>query len=336
MTKIFFFVHFDRMASGKYKFNSETLLFEKVKYSFRQQVIRLLPFASVTIFLGLIILFFGYDYLESPKLNKLKEQQSETLLKLKLMKTELGGYEEILSDIEYNDDHIYRTYFEVDPLPSSLRNAGSGGFKDDVFSDTKHSLLIQTINSQLDYLAKKLVVQSRSYDEVVEMAVNKEKRLAARPAIQPVSIKELTRFGSAFGFRMHPILNVFRMHAGIDLTCPRGTNIFVTADGIVREAGYTSGGYGNRILVDHGYGYMTLYGHCEKLFVKVGDRVKRGDVIGLVGSTGLSTCPHLHYEVHVNGKPVNPINYYANDLTAEEYDKMINLYANSDPSFDIN
>jgi murein DD-endopeptidase MepM/ murein hydrolase activator NlpD len=245
-------------------------------------------------------------------------------------------FEDILADIEYNDDHIYRTYFEVDPLPGSLRDAGSGGINDDAFSNSKYSNLITSIDDRLDLLSKKLVVQSKSYDEVVEMAINKEKRLAARPAIQPVSIKELIRFGSAFGFRLHPILHVFRMHAGIDLTCPRGTNIFVTADGIVREAGYTSGGYGNKILVDHGFGYMTLYGHCEKIFVKTGDRVKRGDIIGAVGSTGLSTCPHLHYEVHVNGKAVNPINYYANDLTAEEYDKMISLYANSDPNFDIN
>jgi hypothetical protein len=325
------------MAKGKYKFNTETLLFERVRYSFKQQLLRVLPFFSVTLVFTLAIMFFGYDYFESPKINRLSQEQSQTVLKLKVMKSELSKFEEVLSDIEYNDDHIYRTYFEVDPLNSSLRDAGSGGnLSGDVFSKSKYNKLVNSLDVRLDHLAKKLVVQSKSYDDVVEMAVNKEKRLAARPAIQPISIKELTRFGSNFGYRLHPILHVVRMHAGIDLTCPRGTSIFATADGIVREAGYTSGGYGNKILVDHGYGYMTLYGHCDKVFVNPGDKVKRGDIIGGVGSTGLSTCPHLHYEVHVNGNAVNPINYYANDLSAEEYDKMISLYANSDPSFDIN
>jgi hypothetical protein len=325
------------MASGKYKFNTNTLLFEKVKYSFRQKLLRILPFFSVTVLFSLGILFYGYDFFESPKINRLNQEQSQTLLKLRVMKSELSKFEKILSDIEYNDDHIYRTYFEVDPLQSSLRDAGSGGnVSESVFSPTRYIKTFTSLDSRLDQLAKKLVVQSKSYDEVVEMAVNKEKRLAARPAIQPISIKELTRFGSSFGFRLHPILHIVRMHAGIDLTCPRGTNIHVSADGVVREAGYTSGGYGNKILVDHGYGYATVYGHCEKVLVKPGDKVKRGDIIGYVGSTGLSTCPHLHYEVHVNGNEVNPINYYANDLSAEEYDKMISLYANSDPSFDIN
>jgi murein DD-endopeptidase MepM/ murein hydrolase activator NlpD len=325
------------MAAGKYKFNTETLLFEKVKYTFRQRFIRFLPFFSVTIIFSLAILFFGYDFFESPKINRLNQEQAQTVFQLRVMKSELSKYEEILSDIEYNDDYIYRTYFEVDPIQTSLRDAGSGGnVNEDVFSRSKFSNLISSLNIRLDHLAKKLVVQSRSYDEVVEMARNKEKRLAARPAIQPISIKDLSNFGSSFGFRLHPILHVVRMHAGIDLTCPRGTSIFATADGVVEEAGYTSGGYGNKIIVDHGYGYSTLYGHCEKVLVKRGDNVKRGDVIGIVGSTGLSTCPHLHYEVHVNGNAVNPINYYANDLSAEEYDKMISLYANSDPSFDIN
>jgi murein DD-endopeptidase MepM/ murein hydrolase activator NlpD len=325
------------MTSGKYKFNNETLLFEKVKYSFRQKFVRILPFFSVTMIFSLLILFFGYDFFESPKINRLNQEQSQTLLKLSVMKSELSKSEEILSDIEYNDDHIYRTYFEVDPLHSSLRDAGYGGnVSEAVFSPARFIKTITSLDSRLDHLTKKLVVQSKSYDEIVEMAINKEKRLAARPAIQPISIKELTRFGSSFGFRLHPILHIVRLHAGIDLTCPRGTNIHVSADGVVREAAYTSGGYGNKILVDHGYGYATVYGHCEKVLVKPGDRVKRGDIIGYVGSTGLSTCPHLHYEVHVNGNEVNPINYYANDLSAEEYDKMISLYANSDPSFDIN
>ena len=175
-----------------------------------------------------------------------------------------------------------------------------------------------------------------SYDEVIEMAKTKEKRLAARPAIQPVSIKDFIRFGSAFGMRMHPILKVRKMHEGIDLTAPRGTKVFATADGIVEQAALTGGGYGNKIMIDHGFGYETLYGHLYKILVEPGQKVKRGDVIGLVGSTGLSVSPHLHYEVIVNGRKVNPINYYSNDLSSEEYDHMIGLLSQADPGFDIN
>ena len=323
--------------NGKYKFNPETLLYEKMKFTFRQKFFIALPFISFTCIIAVIIMFFGFNYLESPKLKRLIENQTEILFQFRLLKNELVKLEEIVEDIYYNDDHIYRTYFEVDPLSPSLREAGFGGHEvRNITSGLKFGNITGEISKTLTVLANRMVVQSQSYDEVIEMAKNKEKRLAARPAIQPVSINELTRFGSAFGIRLHPILQVVRMHEGIDLTCPRGTKVFATADGVVVASGYTSGGLGIRIFIDHGYGYKTIYGHLDKVLVKQGDRVKRGDVIGLVGSSGLSTCPHLHYEVIVNGRKVNPINYYANDLTPEEYDLMISFLSNADPSFDIN
>ena len=325
------------MAKVKYKFNPDTLLFEKVRYSFRQRIIQVLPFLGATLIASLALLFYGSDILESPKLNRMNEEQSKLILNMKLMKNEIGKYTRILSDIEYNDDHIYRTYFEVDPLPSSLRSAGFGGNAYiNEYKKSKHSSLITSIAGDMDKLRKKLVVQSKSFDYVIEMANNKEKRLAARPSIQPISIKELIRFGSAYGMRIHPILKIPKMHEGIDLTCPQGTKIFAPADGIITSAGFTSGGYGNKIMIDHGFGYVTVYGHLYQVLVNTGDKVKRGDIIGLVGNTGLSTCAHLHYEILVYGKKINPFNYYASDLSAEEYDKMISLYASSDPSFDIN
>ena len=282
-------------------------------------------------------MFFGFNYVESPKLKRLIKTQTDILFQFRLLKNELVNLEEVVADINYNDDHIYRTYFEVDPLPASLRYAGSGGQeRRDMTSGFKFGNVTGEISQMLNDLANKMVVQSQSYDYVIEMAKTKEKRLAARPAIQPVSMNQLTRFGSAFGMRLHPILQVVRMHEGIDLTCPRGTKIFATADGVVVDAGYSQGGHGIRIFIDHGYGYKTIYGHLEKVLVKRGERVKRGDVIGLVGNTGLSMAPHLHYEIIVNGKKVNPINYYANDLTPEEYDMMISFLSNADPSFDIN
>ncbi len=180
------------------------------------------------------------------------------------------------------------------------------------------------------------MVQSTSFDEVIEMARTKEGRLAARPAIQPISQKDLTRFGSSFGMRYHPILKVVRPHTGIDLSAPQGTPIYATADGKVLEAGYSAGGFGKKVLVDHGFGYRTLYGHCSEVLVNPGQLVKRGEVIAKVGNTGLSKAPHLHYEVHINGRPVDPVNYYANNLSPEEYDQMIGLLSQADPSFDIN
>ncbi len=325
------------MASIKYRFNPETISYEKIMYPFRKKLISLLSyFFSILIFSG-VFLHILDSRIDSPRARKLISQKQEIEIKLHLMENEVTRIDEIISEIQYNDDHIYRTYFEVAPIPASLRDAGFGGTTGlDIFQDSRFYYQLTRINHELDKISKKLVVQSKSFDEVLEMASTKEKRLAARPAIQPVSIKELTHFGSSFGVRMHPILKVRKMHEGIDLTAPRGTNIFATADGVVLQAEKTNSGYGNKIIIDHGFGYRTLYGHCYKMFVTAGQTVKRGDVIGTVGSTGLSVSPHLHYEVHVNGRPVNPIYYYANNLSAEEYDYMISMLSSADPGFDIN
>lgn len=324
-------------AKGKYKFNTETLKFERVRYSTRQQFAKIIPFISYTIFLTLLFLFFSYNYFESPKTKKLSEDKISLLIQLRLLKNDLLKLEETLEDICYNDDNLYRTYFEFDPLPASLRFAGFGGQElENSRNQFKYSSLVNGIAQKINILSKRMVIQTQSFDHVIEMAKTKEKRLAARPAIQPISMNKLIRIGSPFGMRLHPILNIRRMHEGIDLTCPKGTQVYATADGVVLESGYTPGGFGIRIFIDHGYGYKTLYGHLDKVLVAKGDRVKRGDVIGLVGSTGLSLAPHLHYEVIANGRKVNPLNYYTNDLSPEEYDLMINLLSKADPAFDIN
>ena len=336
MIKKIYFVIFTSMST-KLIFNPQKLQFEKLKYSPKQKIFRLLSFLFVTLFFTGSF-YYMLDYkIESPNARNLIAEQNNLLFQLKLMNNDIQYMGKILDDLEYNDDHSFRTYFEVNPLSASLREAGFGGVDNfDLYKNSTYAHLLSDIDKNLDKVSKKLVVQSRSYDDLLEMARTKEKRLLARPAIQPISIKHLRRFGSAFGMRMHPILKLWKMHEGIDLTAPRGTPIFATADGVVLQASPTTGGYGNKILIDHGFGYRTLYGHCYKLHVKRGQRVKRGDVIGTVGSTGLSTTPHLHYEVHVNGRKVNPINYYANDLSAEEYDHMIDLLSKADPSFDIN
>jgi hypothetical protein len=321
----------------RFHFNPRTLSFQKISVTGRQKLFRFLFFMGLTLLLGTGILFLRDRCHASPKGEKLMAEQEQLVFNLELFNKDFEQYEMILRDVAYNDDHIYRVYFEQDPWPATQREVGVGGaYEYTPFMQSQHGdLLIQT-NLNIDRVERKLVVQSTSFDQVAEMAVTKEERLAARPAIQPVSSKDLIRFGSSFGMRFHPILKVMRPHEGIDLTAPRGTPIYATADGVVIQAGYRTGGFGKKILLDHGYGYRTLYGHCDEVLVQPGQEVKRGEVIGKVGSTGLSKSPHLHYEVHVNGHPVDPINYYTTDLTPEEYDRMIDMLAKADPSFDIN
>ncbi len=322
---------------AKFYLNPNTLQYEKIENSGKELFFRFLKFSFLVLVTGMIIFKITEDVVQRPKLKKLIAERERLSYELELLNRSTVNYASILERIAYNDDHLYRVFFEVEPVPSTKREAGTGGSQRyrELMNKPESDLLIAAY-SNLDKISRQLVVQSKSFDDVIEFARTKEQRMAAKPSIQPVSLSDLVRFGSAFGMRMHPILKTIRPHNGIDLTAPAGTNIYATADGVVLQARYTTGGYGKKILIDHGFGYKTLYGHCEKILVKPGQKVKRGEVIGLVGNTGLSVRPHLHYEVWINNKAVDPINYYANDLSPEEYDKMISLLSTIDPSFDIN
>jgi hypothetical protein len=319
----------------RYRFNPQTLSYQRVEFSQRQKVVRFLAFFGFTLSIATGILFLRDQHMNSPRSAYLKAAQQEITYELKLMNQDLAHYDNRLGQIAFNDDHIYRVYFEVQPWP--IRSVGVGGSRRyDWLQHFKYEELLEKTYTSIDQVERKLVMQNTSYDEIIDLVWAKEEWMAARPAIQPIGLKDLTRFGSSFGTRMHPILKVIRPHEGIDLTAPRGTKIYATADGEVLQAGYRTGGFGKKVLIDHGYGYRTLYGHCDEILVEVGQEVKRGEVIARVGNSGLSQSPHLHYEVHVNGRPVNPINYYANDLSDKEYEQMIEMLSNADPSFDIN
>ena len=322
---------------AKFHFNPDTLQYERVESTAAERWGSFLKFTLLVVLFFVMVLKVSEDIVQSPKLVKLTAERNQLTYELQLLNRDLELYRQHLDRIAYNDDHLYRVFFEVDPIPSTKREAGTGGSQQyRKYRNKPNSDLLVEANMNLDYVARQLVIQSKSFDEVIDFAKHKEQRMAAKPSIQPVSLNELIRFGSSFGMRMHPILKQYRPHNGIDLTAPRGTKIYATADGVVIQANYTTGGYGKKIMIDHGYGYKTLYGHCYKILVEPGQKVKRGEVIGLVGNTGLSTRSHLHYEVWTNNRPVNPINYYANDLSPEEYDRMINLLSTADPSFDIN
>jgi murein DD-endopeptidase MepM/ murein hydrolase activator NlpD len=320
------------MAKGKYHFNYETLSFVKIQVSFRDIFYkRILPHLTGALFIG-IILFIGATYfIDSPFLKKLKTQNNEFLLRYEMLNKRIEHASKVLTEMQQKDDNVYRLMFEASPIPASVRKAGFGGSERYTYLNgyDNSKMMVETATN-LDILSKQIVVQSKSYDEVIEMVKNKEKMVASIPAIQPIAIKDLERFGSPFGYRMHPILHYVRMHEGVDLTAKSGTKVYATGNGIVSRTELGGSGLGINIKISHGYGYMTVYAHLSKLLVRSGQRVKRGDLIGLVGSTGLSTSPHLHYEVRINNVPVNPLNFYYNDLTDEEYQKMLESSSKSE------
>ncbi len=323
------------MARSKYKFNPESLRFDKIQLSFGAKTFRFLSYflASVLLAIGYYVVFTLFFI--SPKEKVLQRELNQMTLQYELMQKKLGRMDNVLSNLEETDDNIYRTIFEVEPIPGSVREAGMGGINrySELEGFENDEIVIKTVKA-LDKIRKKMYVQSRSYDDLIELARNKEEMIASVPAIMPISNKDLKRTASGFGYRIHPIYKIRLFHHGMDFTAPRGTEIYATGDGKILSVRRSKRGFGNHIVIDHGYGFETLYGHMTSFNVKKRQKVKRGDVIGFVGSSGTSTAPHLHYEVHKNHKRVNPINYYFNDLTAEEYDRVIEISMKSGQTFD--
>ena len=323
------------MARNKYKYNPDTLTYEKVKLTGWQVFGKVVLFIFAGLVFGLIVMFIAYNLFTSPKELMLERENAYLKENYKRMNKELESIEKVLSDIEERDDNIYRVIFEAEPVPKGVRNAGVGGINryKDLEGYSNEEIVVNT-NKRLDKIAKKLYVQSKSYDEVIKLAINKEELLASIPAIQPIPNKNLKRMASGYGFRIHPIYKTRKFHYGMDFTAPTGTEIYATGNGVVKAVKKSRRGLGKHVIIDHGFGYETVYAHMSKFNVRRGQKVKRGDVIGYVGNTGTSTAPHLHYEVHKDGKKINPINYYFNDLTPEEYDRMIEISSSSNQSFD--
>lgn len=323
------------MAKVKYTYDSKTLSYKKISRNWKVRLKEISLFALVSSAFGLVFYLVADLWFESPKERRMKRELDNMVLQYDLMNGKLDQLADVLGDIEKRDDEIYRTIFEAGPIPNELRTAGFGGanrYKNlEGFNNSE--LLIDT-RKKLDKIANRTYVQSKSFDDVVEMAREKEQMLASIPAIQPVANKDLKRMASGFGYRIHPIYKVRKMHWGMDFTAPTGTPIYATGDGKVTTQKNSRSGYGNHIIIDHGYGYETLYGHMSKVEVRRGQKVKRGDVIGYVGSTGRSTAPHLHYEVIKDGRKINPVNFYFNDLSPEEYDRVLETSSHSNQSFD--
>lgn len=323
------------MAKIKYKYNPSTLNYEKIQLTFFDRLKKGLTYMLVGLFFAVIIVFLAYTFIDSPKELNLKRENAQLLQQYQLLNKDLDHLASVLGNIERRDDNIYRQILETEPISENVRTSGVGGVNRYTHLEGyENSALVMDINQKLDKIAKRMYVQSKSFDEVVELAKNKEKMLASIPAIQPVPNKNLKRMASGYGVRIHPIYKVPKMHWGMDFSAPTGTDIFATGDGKIIKVVNSRRGLGKHVIIDHGYGYQTIYGHMSETKVRKGQLVKRGDVIGLVGNTGGSTAPHLHYEVKKDGKKINPINFYFNDLTPEEYDLMIELSSHANQSFD--
>lgn len=323
------------MAKVKYYYDTKTLNYQRIEKTNWDRLKNTLVFLGASTFCGIIMTVIFFQFFDSPKEKRLKRDISDLLTQYNLLNKDIKDINLVLKDIQDRDDNIYRVIFEADPIPSSIRQAGFGGVNRYKHLETmSNSDIIIETTKKIDVISKQLYIQSKSFDEVIELVQNKTEMLASLPSIQPVANKNLKRMASGWGYRMHPIYKTKKFHYGMDFSAPTGTPIYATGNGKIKKIKYSRRGYGKHIIIDHGYGYETLYAHMSKYNVSRGQKVKRGEIIGYVGSTGTSVAPHLHYEVYKDGRKVNPVQYYYNDLTPEEYDKMLELASKENQSFD--
>jgi murein DD-endopeptidase MepM/ murein hydrolase activator NlpD len=323
------------MAKVKYYYDTKTLSYKRIEHSRAKKIKTLFYFLIGSAFTGLLMVIIFFQFFDSPKEKILNREIKQLSSQYRLVQDKLQQVELVLDDIHQRDDNIYRVIFEADPIPTSIRKAGYGGvnrYKD--LEGYNNSELIIATTKKIDQITKQLYIQSKSFDDVIELAKNKAVMLASIPAIQPVSNKNLKQMASGFGMRIHPIYKTQQFHDGMDFTAKIGTPIYATGNGKIEKVESSARGYGKYVIIDHGFGYKTLYAHMSKFKVTIGQKVNRGDVIGYVGNTGLSSGPHLHYEVHKYGEKINPVNFYFNDLTAEQYEKMLEISTQNNQSFD--
>ncbi len=323
------------MPKSKYKFNPESLSFDKVKLGFRAVLLRGLAYLVGSLLIAIVYYMIFAIFFDSPKEKALLREIDQLTLQYDLIHREMNDLDKVITHLQETDDNLYRTIFEAEPIPSTLREGGEGGVNryKELEGYNNSSIVIET-TKRLDKIRKQVYLQSKSFDELIELAKRKEDMLKAVPAILPISNKDLKRTASGYGLRIHPIYKIIKFHAGMDFTAPTGTDIYATGDATVKAVVSAKRGLGNHVIFDHGFGYESIYAHMDKANVRVGQKVSRGDIIGFVGNTGTSVAPHLHYEIKLNGNNVDPVNYYFNDLSPEEYEEMIEIASKTGQSFD--
>lgn len=316
------------MAKIRYYYDTETCKYERVKVKTQDVVLNFLGLTSIVFVLAVILVFLYNIYFTSPEEVMLQTEVAELEFYYEDLQNEVQRLNTILDALESRDDQIYRIVLGAEPIDNSIRNAGIGGadrYKDIRDKDFSRSDMVIDLKQRIDKLKRKMYIQSKSYDEIVDAALRKEEMYASIPAIQPIANEELIRLASGFGWRIHPIYKVKKLHTGIDFSAPIGTPVYATADGVVSFVEVEFTGYGKYLEIDHGFGYKTRYAHLHEFNVTEGQRVKRGELIAYVGNTGMSTAPHLHYEVIKNDQKINPIHYFFDDLNPDEYEKIVEL-----------
>lgn len=322
------------MRKVYYIYNPKTQTYDRIYPTVRQRVIAILRRLFVGMGLGAGCFFLFFWIFGSPSEKELRTENSRLLAQYNVLSRNLDQALGVLQDIQQRDDNLYRVIFQADPISETIRKAGYGGTnRYEKLMDMANADLVVNTTQKMDLLNKQLYIQSKSFDEVLELCKNNDEMLKSIPAIQPIANKNLRKTASGYGTRIDPIYNTTKFHGGMDFSAAPGTDVYATGNGVVTKMGWETG-YGKTIEIDHGFGYKTRYAHLQDFRTRVGKKVLRGEVIGGVGNSGKSTGPHLHYEVLVKGERVNPVNYYFMDLSAEDYDRMIQIAANHGKVFD--
>lgn len=314
------------MADKKFIYNPISLDYEEYKPSKGKRIRNILIYILTAGILGYTVTTIIQNAVGTPK-ERMQAREIEFLqFQYDIISDKIKSIDNQLSEMQDRDDNIYRMIFEAEPIPMAMRKAGYGGSnRYSSLDGFDNSEIVKSTAQKVDILESQMMVQSQSFDEVYDMATKKAEMLRCIPAIMPVKDVDIYRISSHYGYRTDPFYKVQKLHSGIDFSGPIGTKIYCTGDGVVETVVLGNSGYGNYILVDHGYGYKTRYAHLKKALVKKGQKVTRGENIALMGNTGKSTAPHLHYEVIKNNKAINPIDFFFDDLTPEEYEKILEL-----------
>ena len=324
------------MSKVKYYYDSETLSYRKVEHKKGRTIGKISLFIGASVLMGILFTIAVFNFgLDTPKERRLERENANLQLQYSLLESKMDVASSVLKNIQDRDNEIYRVLLDANPISDEVRTAGFGGvnrYQDLEGFDNSEMIINST--KRIDQITKQLVIQSKSLDEIAKLTEDKEKLLAAIPAIQPVSNEDLTRMASGFGFRTDPFTKKRKKHWGMDFTAPRGTPVYATGDGKVTRVDASAAGYGKHIRIEHGYGYLSLYAHLSKYNVHKGQKVKRGDLIGFVGSTGRSEAPHLHYEIHKDGNKINPIHFYYGKLSASEFYELLERSQQENQSLD--
>ncbi len=323
------------MKKIKYYYNTSTLRYEKLETPLRVKLLRVFGFIAAALVTAALISMIAFQFIGSPRERFLEQQNKNYRSRFRDVEKELAVLEQQMKELEKRDNDVYRSIFEANPIPDSAR-ARRIELEQEIakVEKIKDDQMAASILKTIDNLKNRMAVQRKSYTELTALISNKEQMLAHTPAIQPVHNKDLTRIASGFGYRIDPVYKTAKFHAGLDFSAPQGTPIYATADGTVTTSGNTGNGYGNHVIINHGYGYETLYAHMVRVKAPNGKSIKRGEVIGWVGSTGKSTGPHCHYEVHKYGKELDPVYFFYNDLSPEQFDLLLKKAASSNQSLD--